>query len=741
MRVPSSLLPLAVLLFAAAAASDAGAQTPPLLLTEVMAANASTIADEDGDYPDWVEIVNLGQVPINLNGYGLTDNPSRPFKWAFGDVTIQPYQFLVVFASSKARPLHASWAISAGGETIVLTAPDGTTLDSFATGPMRVDISRGRRADSPIPWPYFDQPTPGAQNTTPWYLGFAEPPTISQPSGKYLQPFNVTVSAASPADHVTVTLDGRTPTPFDAAASGVVAMTETRVVRARAFRDGFIPSPPVTAAYFMNEQTTLPIVSLVTDPGSLFDPDTGLFSLGPDPGEAPFYPTANFRKEMELPIHVAMFEPDGTTAFELDAGMEIQGGISRIFPKKSLRIEAKASYGADAIEYQVFPDKPVDSFRHLLLRSSSEDQFETLFRDALGATLVDVTTLDRQAYRPVVLFINDQYWGIYDLREVATEEYIQDTYGYDEDEIDVIENASGEYGVRAGTADHFIDFVNFVINNDLAVPANYDTLKTMADVENMLDYFAAEIFLGNTDWPGNNIRYWRPRAAGGKWRILLFDLDNGIRLENIFHDTLGYATNGTPRGLEYSHNEPEDTFLLRALLRNPEFVTEFIRRLDDMGNIVFSPARVGDTIQRFMVGLWPEMPRQIDRWWTNAGMGLSMDTWLGEVMEMWTFAYWRPMVMSYWLETDFNLQGRSPLAVDVAGGGGGVRVNSQKALSYPYYGTHVSQVPVRLTAIPEPGYRFERWSGSIESSEPELLLDMTAARSLVAHFVPDAPAD
>jgi hypothetical protein len=149
MRVRFSLLPW-VLVLLVMPAVDAGAQAPTLLLTEVMASNASTIADDDGDYSDWVEIVNLTDAPSNLNGYGLTDNPSRPFKWVFGDVVIQPYQFLVVWASSKDRALHTSWAISAGGETIVLTTPDGTTLDSFATGSTsRAAASSASRSTGP----------------------------------------------------------------------------------------------------------------------------------------------------------------------------------------------------------------------------------------------------------------------------------------------------------------------------------------------------------------------------------------------------------------------------------------------------------------------------------------------------------------------------------------------------------------------------------------------------------------
>ncbi|NCC94610.1 MAG: lamin tail domain-containing protein, partial [Opitutae bacterium] len=109
-------------------------EAPPgrLYINEVLSSNDSSEQDEDGEYWDWVEIWNAGAGPVDLAGWGLSDSDSNPFKWTFGAVTIQPGEFLVVWASSKNRPavtngnqLHTSFAISAGGEEIVLTAPGG----------------------------------------------------------------------------------------------------------------------------------------------------------------------------------------------------------------------------------------------------------------------------------------------------------------------------------------------------------------------------------------------------------------------------------------------------------------------------------------------------------------------------------------------------------------------------------------------------------------------------------------
>jgi hypothetical protein len=132
------------------------------------------------------------------------------------------------------------------------------------------------------------------------------------------------------------------------------------------------------------------------------------------------------------------------------------------------------------------------------------------------------------------------------------------------------------------------------------------------------------------------------------------------------------------------------------------------------------------------------MPRQIERWWTPLNFGMDLNSWYQEVMEMWTFANWRPTVMQYILANDFNLPGRNALGVYVSGGGN-VKVNSLIPNSYPYYGTHVSQVPARLNAVPDAGYRFERWTGSVESTNPEIFVDMTSIRSVTAVFVAETP--
>lgn len=722
------------------AAVPATAQFYPLFITEVMSSNESVLADEDGDFEDWVEFINFSGIPINLDGVGLSDDLSDPFKWTFGDVIIEPFEFLVVFASGKDRPLHTNFAIKSSGEDLVLTAPDGTTLDAFFTGDIPRDVSRGRHQDAPIEWPYFVEPTPGALNDTPWFLGLAGQPEISVDSGLVASPIDVVVTPASSEDQVFFSLNGSTPTAAHTPVTGPISISETTVLRVITLRDQFIPSRVESRVYFFGEVGDLPIVTLVTDPGLLFDPETGIYMLGPDPGDPPFFFGANYRLDIEIPVYATMFETDGTVAFGQDAGLEIQGNVfSRFFPKKAFKIKARARFGKDVIDYNIFPDKDVGSFRTILLRPSERDQYGTLFRDALAQNLLDVTSLDYQSYRPAILMINDEYWGIYNLRETAVADYLHDNYGLEEDEIDLVENSAREYNLRQGTWHAFGQLVALLTESDLSDPSNYEQVKAMVDIENFLDYFAAEIYVGNTDWPGNNRRFWRRRVEGGKWRFLVYDLDLGFATENLFHDTISFATNDQPTPPDViAQNPPEATFVLRALLTNDEFREEFIRRMSDMMNIVYEPARVIARIDAFQLGIWNEMPNEQQRWWTVFNPPIPFEHWFSKVHELRIFAIWRPFVMQFFIAQHFGLTGPSTLTIGVAPPGTGhVRVNSQVAPDYPFHGMYFREIPLKLTAIPGAGFVFSGWSGDVDSNEEFLLVDMSNDVVLTANFMED----
>ena len=187
-----------------------------IAINEVVGSNQTLIADEDGDYNDWIELYNFGQVAVNLEGYGLSDNTSNPFKWIFPNITMEPNSFLLIWASGKNRivptaPLHTNFSISSSGEPIVLTTPSQHTVDLAPSVPFQMDVSYGRQPDGTGNWFYFYTPTPNAPNIG---LGLSElvlPPNFSHHSGLYQNNFQLTLSHPNPNATIIYTLDGSDP--------------------------------------------------------------------------------------------------------------------------------------------------------------------------------------------------------------------------------------------------------------------------------------------------------------------------------------------------------------------------------------------------------------------------------------------------------------------------------------------------------------------------------------------------
>jgi hypothetical protein len=190
----------------------AGAQ---IVINEILASNTTVNVDEDGDYNDWVELYNAGTTPINLNGYGLTDDATLPYKWTFPATTMASHSYLLVWCSDKDRtvvgqPLHTNWKISASGETITLTNPGGTTADSSPAVSLPDNISYGRIPNGTGPFLYIQAVTPGAANGSVGYSEVLAEPTFSQPTGFYTAGFSLTLTAAAGAT-VIYTTDGSDP--------------------------------------------------------------------------------------------------------------------------------------------------------------------------------------------------------------------------------------------------------------------------------------------------------------------------------------------------------------------------------------------------------------------------------------------------------------------------------------------------------------------------------------------------
>jgi hypothetical protein len=615
----------------------------PIIINEIMASNQTDITDEDGDHMDWIELYNQSDKPLALKDYALSDSTKNLVKWRFPDVTLDPGQFLLVFASGKDRRdpegeyLHTNFKLSFAGETLTLADSSGNLLDKLILDQIPVNLSYGRQAGK-NGFFFFEKSTPGEANAG-GYPGFSEEPHFSVAGGIHSNEITLTLEGP-PHASIRYTLDGSVPTLNSQEYSAPISIKKTTVVRARTFQDGLLASSTAIHTYIINENHVLPVVSVSTDPKNLWDWKTGIYVMGD--GANPEFPHkgANFWQDWEKPIHIEYYDEKGNLGFSQDAGIKVFGAYSRAMPQKSLAVFARKEYGKERIVYPLFPDKPeLDTFHSIVLRTSGQDAELTKIRDAMMTRLIRDTGVDYQAYRPVVVYLNGEYWGIYNIREKINKYFLAYNHGIENpDNIDIIE---ANRNVKAGSADHYDALIEFVKSHDMKDPKNYEYVKTQMDVENYMDYQIAQMYFANTD--NGNIRFWRERSPKGKWRWILYDTDWGFF--NVDHDTVWHIINpkGTGVGKMFSN------ILIRKLLENKEFKEEFIRRFAYHLSHTFTTERVLATIDEMAKKIEPEMPRDKERW------GGSMESWERQLNRLRDFAKERPAKLFKYIDQHFRL--------------------------------------------------------------------------------------
>jgi len=895
-----------------------------IVINEVMSSNATTISDEDGDYPDWIEICNASDSTINLSGFGISDDEDNLFKWIFPNYMLGENQFLVLFASGKDRKscinhwetvidwgdiwryklgdsepsdnwreiefddsdwpsgptgigygdnddativpsntisiylrksfivqypenitqailhvdyddafvaylngieiaranitgihppfnqsadsytepkicygnppeklpvenvqnllvngdnilaiqvhnhgtsssdmtiipflslgmanapqepqgvpdilnlsethFHTNFKIQSSGEVLVLTNSSGQIIDQLNSIEIPVDVSRGRKPDAGDDWFYFSESTPGSSNVTQVYLGKAELPQFSIPGGFYDGSQTVDIWTNESDAVIHYTLDGSSPTESSSIFESAINVDLTTVIRTRTYKSNFLPSKEVRATIFIDEFSTLPVVSVATAPENLWDDEIGIYVEGTNgiTGYCSNTPK-NWNQDWEKAVSLEFFEEGGEPGFSLNAGMKIGGGCTRLYPQKTLAIYARSQYGTSKINYRIFKDKNINSFNNLVLRNAGQDWYRVMFRDGMMQTLVkDCMDLEWQAFRPAILFLNGEYWGIHNIREKHNEHYFESNYGIDPDSIDLL---VGNASVKIGDANHYNNLINFISSNDITLNVNYDYVTTQMDIDEYINYQIAEIYFANIDWPGGNIKYWRPKTPTGKWRWVLFDTDLGFGAHQLGQYYSNTLENATATSATYYANPPWSTFLFRKLLENEDFKTAFIQRFAVHLATTFEPERVIQIIDSLQALIAPEIPRHISRWESSLSFGKS---WEGNVDIMREFAKNRPMYICMHLREKFDLRDTAKLTVHNSSPNmGTIIINKVSIADSICVIKYFKDFPMHLTALPKEGYRFVGWQGISNLDTNSISVSLTSNSEIAAIF-------
>jgi len=622
--------------------------------------------------------------------------------------------------------LHTNFKIDSDNDSLYLADASGAIIDSVQVV-IPVNYSYGRRLDNLNVWAFFTEPTPSKANTTPAFekttLGEVK---FSIPGGYQMSSVLLALNSDNPNDSIFYTLDGTEPGTTSQFYTTPIGITKNTVVRTRILKKGYLPGCIGNESYIFGVKHDLPIIAITTSPENLWNQDYGIYVKGKNASADFPYFGANFWEDWERPANLTLYEPDGSTAFQVDGGIKIYGAYSRGNDQKSFAFHLRKAYGDDKIEYKIFSDLDINEFESLVLRNSGNDNNNTMMRDALCNAILRDLGLDQMAYRPAVAYLNGEYWGILNIREKINEAFLASHNSIDPDNIDILE-ASGSPIV--GTGDDYAAMMNFVTNNNLALKDNYSVVKKQMDINNFIKYQVAQIFIDNRDWPGNNIKFWRERTDAGKWRWILFDLDFGFNTwatDNQNFNTLAFALE--PNGPGWP-NPPWSTLLLRKLMENQSFKYDFINCFADNLNTIFEAQVVLQTIDKLKSAIDSEMPRHMARW--NGNMNYRDE----RLAAMRQFARERQSVVRQNIRTQFSLTGLYNLNIAVSGQGS-VRVNTIQPRSFPWSGLYFNQIPINLRAIPAPGFRFVRWEGTQQQHNELLTLTESTNQEIAAVFEP-----
>lgn len=700
----------------------------------------------DGEYPDWIELYNDSNDPLSLNGYGLSDSVALPLKWTFPEIVMAPKSYLVVFASGKDKHedyLHTNFKLKRTGEELVLSDPQGLRVDYLEMGPIPIDHALARRPEEPAQWVVVATPTPGEANTGIPFTGHTDVITASPPGGFYERLPTITLTHLDPQSEIRYTTTGSMPNASSKLyTKPIVALFGgDRTIKAQCFREGHATSPVFTASYLTGRTFTMPVISLTMEPDDLWDDDLGIYTPGSGARESAR--VANYWQAWERPVHVEFFEPDGTLGFQADAGLRIFGWGSRSDPQKSLAVMFRDRYGHDQIDYPLFPDLSLTEFSSFVLRAAGGDSRGngTFFRDPFASGLLQGRNIDAQAFRPAVVYLNGKYWGIQNIREKMNEDYLASHHPVDPDEVDMISRYWRRQHpvVIEGDADRFLAFEDFLTNNDFSDPDAYAEVQRWMDMDNFLEYTAAQIYLSNYDWPGNNNKNWMPRTEKGRWRWLMYDLDYSFGFDGnsgFGFDTLSHAM--APGGTGWP-NPSWTTLIMRRLTTSAVFRHAFANRIADLANTRFHPDRAIPALETMQSTYAPEIAFHIDRWSREGGSIPSIATWERNIDTVRTFLERRGPIILGHVRDKFDLNPLTDVTLTSHPQQGSILVNSVWVEQEQWTGTYFTGVPITLTAYPAPGYRFIGWAGHPDNT-PTISVDPATLTEASPLFASDPDA-
>jgi gliding motility-associated-like protein len=680
-----------------------------VVINEYSCSNVTGPTDAFGEREDWIELHNPTAAAVDISGYYLSDKAGSPLKWAVpAGNSVPAGGYIMVFCSKRdlvsGGQLHPNFTLAqTKGETIMLSNAIGNVIDSVKMIHMtKNDHSVGRSTNGAADWKLFLAPTPNAANAgaQPFYT---PTPIMDIAPGFYPGAQSVTITCTEAGATIRYTMDGSTPTAASPIYGGALSISSTTVVRAQAFGVNQ-PSFNQTNTYFINVTHPIPVVSVCSD--EVYD----LIANGNGWG-------ANRLGAFEL------FEQDGSFIDEGEGDFNKHGNDSWAYDQRGFDFIMRDQYGYNGdIEHKIFQEKSREDFQRLILKPAANDNYPfengAHIRDAFVHTLSNRADLkmDERTWRPCVLYLNGEYWGVYEIREKIDDhdftEYYYQQGKFDLQYLKTWGATWEEYGAPNAQND-WDALVAYILSNDIGIQANYDYVDEQLNWQSLCDYFMFNSYIVSQDWLNWNTAWWRGMDPAGdkqKWRYTLWDMDATFGHYINYTGIPDPSANADPCNVENLPNpgsQGHTDILVKLMADVPEVEQYYITRYIDMVNTNFSCAYMNQLLDSMILEIEPEMNAQIGTW------GGSYSGWQTAVQTLKDFIDLRCTALEAGLIGCYGLDGPHDVTFDVSPAGAGqIKVNSIWLNSFPWSASYYGGIQTNTIARAFTGYTFDHWEYS-----------------------------
>lgn len=601
-----------------------------IIINEVL---ASDIANELGKpNADWVELYNAGSQSVSLKGFYLSDNAQDLKKYALPGSTIKPGKCLQIYCYTgdskdklRNKYINTAFEIKRTDGTLILS--DGENIvDAVSLHTQFGGVSYGRPQGQGA-FRYFEAPTPQQPNPEKGCEKRLDKVRFSVTGGFVKEAFTLSLTAEKGAV-IRYTLNGDEPGSKSAVYQEPLLIEKNAVVRARAYQEGFLSSLTGTQTYLFEEaQSGIPVVCLAGE-AALFFGDKGLFEKG------------NEGLAAERTLNTEIYDGDSKQAVNQLAGIRLTGGTSTVHVPRTFTLYARGSLEREVFEFNPFPDRTYSAYSALTLRHGGTDTKKTRVKDAFLTRLANGYGVMYLASAPAQVYVNGEYWGAFNFREKANQDAIAQWEGLNDkdltDKIDIIKNRWKE---QKGSKADLDDLAAFCRANNLNDEKALKHVTDRLDVRSLFVHTAMEIISGNTDL--SNVRYYR--LPGGKWKLLLFDLD--LSMYHNDREPLDFYLRSGRQPTKKCYGE-----LFNALMEVPKMRDQFLTLIGKLMAERFSPEFINREMDKWRALYEPVFARHYDKW--RAG---NLTRWHQEMDKFQKYLLLRPKSVMNWLIKAYNL--------------------------------------------------------------------------------------